>query len=114
MECERFVGTGIASNTEREKCKAEVIHTKRKRKTSMTRAFSKNSSNRESLQHNDENITLLGASRSKFEGDEKGESNDILNHQDKSSTTTLVNGKFENDNGQPYGIVKEEINQVTI
>ena len=113
MECERFVGTGIASNTEREKCKPQVIHTKRKRKLSKTRTFSKNSLKRETLLHNDENVTLLDVSRSKYEGDVKGESNDILNHQDKSSTTTLVNGKFENDNRQPYGIVKEEINQVT-
>ena len=113
MECERFVGTGIASNAEGEKCKPEVIHARRKRKLSMTRTFSKKSSKREALLHKDEAITLLDVFRSKFDDVDKGVTNDILIDQDKSFTTTQVNEKFKNDIRQSYDWINEEINQVT-
>ena len=112
MECERFVGTGIASKAKGENCNPQVVHTKNKRKLSMRLTFSTKSSKRETLLNNEEDITLLVVTRSKFDDEEKGEINDILNDQDKSSTSTQVKDNFVNDKGQSYDFTNDEINQV--
>ena len=114
MKCERFVGTGITSTLDGEKSTSEVILKKCKRKLSMKRNFSKKSSKSSTPLHNEENITLLDGTRSKFDGIEKCAVNDSLNQKHNSSTTVQVNGKFENDKVKSYEFVDETINQVML
>ena len=112
MKCARFVGTGITSTSDGEKSTSELIRAKCKRKLSMKQTFSKKSSKSSTPLHNEEDITLLDATRSKFDDIEKCAINDTNYQQHKSSTTVQLNGKFEKDKGKSNEFGDEKINQV--
>ena len=112
MDCERFVGTGIALNAEGEKNKSKAIRIKRKTKFSMRRKFSKKFSKRLTLLQNEEGITLLDVSKSKFKTNGKDIISDISNNQDKSSRAAEINEEFENEKGFSYEFENTENNQV--
>ena len=112
MECERFIGTGIASNEEGEKNKNEFIRAKGNTRFSMTRKFSKRFSKRLTLAQNEEGITLLDVSKSKFNSNEKDVINDISNNQEKSVGAAQMNGEFENEKECLYEFANTEKDQV--
>ena len=112
MECERFVGTGIPSNAEGEKNEKGFIRAKCKTKFSMTRNFSKKFSKRLTVLQNEEGITLLDVSKSKFNVNGKDIINDISNNQEKSTSAAQINGEFENEKGHSYEFANTEKNQV--
>ena len=112
MDCERFVGTGIALNAEGEKNKSKSIRIKRKAKLSMRRKFSKKFSKRLTLLQNEEGITLLDVSKSKFKTNGKDVISDTSNNQDKSSGEAQINEEFENEKGFSYEFESTEKNQV--